>query len=296
MLRNAGVGVLVLALAAGACERSSPTAVQSSSTTRPAAAISVSLTFLDFYVCSNGADGTYTVALQGGAPGAPVTVTNGNCAVVYHYPSLIHSPGDTLVTVTYQTAAGITLDSIVKDSIGGASPTAFPHLYTGTNTVSQVVNNDAGATAIFYLTPTPPPPPPPTGCTGTIGFWKNHAGFGPQADLVTPLLPIWLGTSGGALSVQVTTATQAVFLLSMSNNPSNPVDKLYAQLLGAKLSIASGADPSAVASIITAADAFLATHNDASTLTAAQKATVLGWASALADYNAGVTGPGECTT
>jgi hypothetical protein len=141
-----------------------------------------------------------------------------------------------------------------------------------------------------------------SGCTLTIGYWKTHAGFGPQADMVTPLLPVRLGTSGGAKSINVTTAALAVHLLSFngSNNvfaPSNGINKLYAQLLGAKLSAAAGASLSSVASVITSADAFLATHNSAdwSGLTAAQHATVNGWASILDSYNNGRVGPAHCT-
>lgn len=136
---------------------------------------------------------------------------------------------------------------------------------------------------------------PPSGCTRTIGYWKTHAGFGPQADVVTPLLPIRLGTAGGAKSILVTSAAQAVSILSISN-ASNGIQKLYAQLLGAKLNGAAGTDLSAVASTIAAADAFLATNNSASwaTLTAAQKNTVLGWKDALDDYNNGLLGPLHC--
>ena len=140
------------------------------------------------------------------------------------------------------------------------------------------------------------------GCTLTIGYWKTHAGFGPQADMVTPLLPIRLGTSGGAKSINVTTAALAVQLLSFngSNNvfaASNGINKLYAQLLGAKLSGADGASLTSVASTIAAADAFLATHNstDWAGLTSAQKTTVNGWASTLDSYNNGLIGPGHCS-
>lgn len=138
---------------------------------------------------------------------------------------------------------------------------------------------------------------PSGGCTRTIGYWKTHAGFGPQADVVTPLLPIWLGTMGGLKSIDVTTAQIAVDILSQNvyGKQSNGITKLYGQLLGAKLNFASGADNS-VASVVTAADAFLATHNylDWSSLSKADKAMVLGWQSALDDYNNGFTGPEHC--
>jgi hypothetical protein len=123
-------------------------------------------------------------------------------------------------------------------------------------------------------------------CTRTIGYWKNHDGSGPQPDLITQYLPIWLGTSGGAKSVQVTTASQASTILGIPD-ASNGIDKLYAQLLAAKLNIAAGADGSTVASTITAADTFLATHNSAdwSTLTPSDQTTVLSWKTALDNYN-----------
>ena len=142
------------------------------------------------------------------------------------------------------------------------------------------------------------PPPPPTGdaCTRTIGYWKTHAGFGPQADVVTPLLPLWLGTSGGAKSVHVTTAALAVALLDKSGDASNGINKLYAQLLGAKLNIANGASGSAILQTITQADLFLATHGaaDWSSLSSAQRQQVLMWAATLDDYNNGRIGPAHC--
>jgi hypothetical protein len=142
------------------------------------------------------------------------------------------------------------------------------------------------------------PPPPPTGdaCTRTIGYWKNHAGFGPQGDVVTPLLPLWLGTSGGAKSVHVTTAAFAVALLDKSGDASNGINKLYAQLLAAKLNIAHGASGSAVLQTITQADLFLAAHAaaDWSSLSSAQRQQVLAWAAVLDDYNNGRIGPRHC--
>ncbi|PYI31192.1 hypothetical protein BP00DRAFT_180899 [Aspergillus indologenus CBS 114.80] len=127
------------------------------------------------------------------------------------------------------------------------------------------------------------------GCTRTIGYWKNHPA------VIPPLLPIWLGTEGGLKSVKVDSAAQAVTIEGIPT-ASNGIDKLYAQLLAAKLSIKNGADGSAVASTIQAADAFLATKNSAdwAGLINAQKSQVNGWATTLDSYNNGVTGPGHC--
>jgi len=134
-------------------------------------------------------------------------------------------------------------------------------------------------------------------CTLTIGYWKTHAGFtGRNADRVTGELPQWLGTVGGLKSVNVNTAPLAVTLLSMSGDASNGINKLYAQELGAKLSIFRGASPAAVASTIAAADSFLAANNATSwaNLSKTQKNQVTTWASTFDQYNNGLIGPGHC--
>jgi len=143
-------------------------------------------------------------------------------------------------------------------------------------------------------------PPPQEGCTFTIGYWKNHSGYGKgnQGDEITQFLPIWLGNSGGGSSLQVTTALIAYRVLSMNyyGNEYNGITKLYAQLLGAKLDIASGADDIDVAAIITAADAFLATHSylNWANLSESDQQMVLDWMEDLDDYNNGLIGPGHC--
>jgi hypothetical protein len=118
---------------------------------------------------------------------------------------------------------------------------------------------------------------------------------------VTPLLPVWLGTAAGAKSVNVTTAALAVQLLEMkgTNNvhdSENGINKLYAQLLGAKLNVESGAGTASIASVMAAADAFLATKNtlDWVGLTAAQQSQVLSWMTSLDNYNNGLVGPRHC--
>ena len=176
----------------------------------------------------------------------------------------------------------------------------------GSNTVNNTASfltNDTGATgsssASVNVTVVCEPPPP--GCTHTIGYWKTHAGFGPQADVVTALLPIGLGTAGGAKSLVVTTAAQAVSLLNRAGSngvvaSSNGINKLYAQLLGAKLSGADGADTGPAAAAIAAADAFLANNNSLSwsTLSKAQQGTVNGWMTTLDQYNNGLLGVAHC--
>jgi len=134
-------------------------------------------------------------------------------------------------------------------------------------------------------------------CTLTIGYWKTHAGFtGRNADRLTPELPQRLGTLAGLKTVNVLSATQAVGLLSNSGDASNGVNKLYSQMLAAKLNIFRGASPAAVSSIITAADAFLASNNSAdwASMSKNNKTQVNNWASTFDQYNNGLIGPGHC--
>ncbi|MCP4684888.1 MAG: DNRLRE domain-containing protein [bacterium] len=142
-------------------------------------------------------------------------------------------------------------------------------------------------------------PPSDEGCTYTIGKWKNWTGLGNgnQADIVTPLLPIWLGTADGDKSLYVEDAATAVAVLRMKTygRNSNGITKLYAQLLGTKLNLANGATGAVVAGAIAEADAFLADHDwkDWRSLGDDQE-TVLGWKDTLDDYNNGIIGPGHC--
>lgn len=130
--------------------------------------------------------------------------------------------------------------------------------------------------------------------TLTIGYWKTHAGFnGNNRDAVTPLLGtgLWLGTAGGDRTVLVTTDEQAVRILSFNGSASNGINKLYAQLLAAKLNILNGAYASPqVLSVIAQADTFLATHDASSwsSLSKKDQQKVLQWMSMLDKYNNGM--------
>jgi hypothetical protein len=58
----------------------------------------------------------------------------------------------------------------------------------------------------------------------------------------------------------VASSGQATTILGFSGQASNGINKLMGQELAAKISIAAGADASAVSSTTSAADAFLAGH------------------------------------
>ena len=143
-----------------------------------------------------------------------------------------------------------------------------------------------------------PDDPDDPGCTRGKGYWKNHAGFGPQGDELSDLLPISLGITGGDKSLSVEDAITAVEVLAMKTYglPKNGITKLYAQLLAAKLNIASGADAEIVAATIDEADAFLADHDwlEWEELDCATRQIVLVWKDILQSYNNGEIGPGSC--
>jgi hypothetical protein len=184
------------------------------------------------------------------------------------------------------TDGGVLTYNVRVTNVSAPCNTTVPMVNTATLTEGDThQTHTASATVNLYTGPCA------GGCTLTIGYWKTHSAQ------ITPLLPIWLGTAGGAQSVQVTTASQAVTLLNMSGNASNGINKLYAQELAAKLNIARGASATAVAATLAAADSFLATHNSASwaSLSAAERQQVLAWATTLDNYNNGLIGPSHCS-
>lgn len=228
----------------------------------------------------------------GNATAAGTTGFTGNAGVSFANANVNHVDESIEVSDSLQGPLGTvnaTVDTLPKEftyqrAIG-------PYATTGDRTVDNTASfttNDTGTTGsdswsiLVHV--------PANGCTLTIGYWKNHAGLGPQDNVLGQYLPISLG------SLSVTSEAQAVQILNFNGDASNGINKLYAQLLAAKLNIANGADGSAVASTISAADSFLATRTPASwsSLTRTQKNQVLSWAQTLDNYNNGIIGPGHC--
>lgn len=185
----------------------------------------------------------------------------------------------------------LTGSTVLNYSLTVTNSSAPCNTHTPLVNTATLQESDSGTTHTASATVDLYTGPCAAGCTRTIGYWKTHPAH------ITPLLPVWLGTAGGAQSMNVTSADQAVILLNMSGDPSNGINKLYAQELAAKLNIAAGADPSAVSSTLAAADSFLATHDASSwaNLSKAEQAQVLGWMTTLDNYNNGLIGPGHCS-
>ncbi len=119
-------------------------------------------------------------------------------------------------------------------------------------------------------------------CTYTQGFWKNHFE-------VWPVTSLTLGT------VNYTAAE----LLAIFNQPAggNKLIILAHQLIAAKLNLANGADPSAAAATIAAADAIIGAlvvpPIGGDNL---PNSPAVGYANLLDDFNNGLIGPGHCGT
>ena len=234
------------------------------------------------------------------------SVFEGNAQVTFGAPDTV-SDASISVTDTVGCPAGFTCSSAGPFSFSDSGSVSFEVQATNDsamcNSYSDVTNSvswsDDGAaqsngpvsTSVYSCACA-------NGCTLTIGYWKTHAGFtGRNPDNVTQYLPQWLGNPYGPASVQVSTATQAVDVLSFNlGAPSNGIVKLYAQLLAAKLNIARGASGADVTTAIAQADAYLTTKGIAAWNTAskADKTKILTWMTLLDAYNNGDLGPGHC--
>jgi cell division septation protein DedD len=122
-------------------------------------------------------------------------------------------------------------------------------------------------------------PTPGTGCTYSQGYWKNHPDAWPVEEI----------TIGGVTYPKM----EAIAILEIS--PEGDATYILAhQLIAAKLNIANGADPSAVADTINAADRWLVAHPLESDPRDLARAEGIAMAETLTEYNEGAIGPRRC--
>jgi len=126
-----------------------------------------------------------------------------------------------------------------------------------------------------------PPTATPVGdnCTYTQGYWKNHPEEWPVTSLV-------LGN---------TTYNQSQLLAIFNTSPGGDATYILAhQLIAAKLNIANGANPSAVAQTVIDSDNWLIANPIGSNPGNPARAVGIALAGTLDDYNNGEIGPGHC--
>jgi hypothetical protein len=131
------------------------------------------------------------------------------------------------------------------------------------------------------------------GCTFTQGYWKTHNDTVCVANPASLLCVAWPVTSLTLGSVPYTQAQ----LLAIFNTPAagNGLIQLAHQLIAAKLNVAAGADDSAIAATIIAADAMIGglvvPPVGAGSLSPGVTSSTV---ALLTSYNEGAIGPGHC--
>jgi hypothetical protein len=175
----------------------------------------------------------------------------------------------------------------------GASTTCGDALDCGTNYVFRAFGhaNSLLARSNFTATlacSTLPCSDDQSGCTLTQGYWKTHG-------------PIPTGNNSNEWPVASVTLGAVTYtdleLQSIFDTPAsgNGLIALAHQLIAAKLNIAKGADGTAIAAAIAAADALIGglvvPPVGAGSLPNSATSALIG---ALAGYNEGLTGPGHC--
>jgi hypothetical protein len=161
---------------------------------------------------------------------------------------------------------------------GGLCATDTP---TPTNTPEPTVTNTPTNTPVPTATNTPTntPEPPQEGCTRTQGYWKNHPDDWPVDEI----------TIGGVTY----TKQEAIDILKTA--PRRDATYILAhQLIAAKLNILNGADGSAVAATIVAADNWLMDNPLGSNPDNPARLEGIALARTLDEYNNGIIGPGHC--
>ena len=306
-VRRAGLGLALTTTLAtlGACGDAAPTGPGRDAAAAPSLAlVAPAPTIGTVVVCKEGSSGQFTATRSAAVgtlnpAGGVFNLADGSCQTVWTATTVVGQSNPKItIAVTEAAPAGFHVADIQVTSTQcdvcmphNPAPAAQVNVAAGTVTVTGY--EDYGYVIVFRNAPDGP------NCTHTIGYWKNHAGGPRKTDVVTALLPVSLGTPAGPQTVTVTTASQARLILGMAylgGHPSNGITKLYAQLLGAKLSIESGASGAAIAGTISAADGFLALNNQGAwaSMSASQRALVLQWMSMLDAYNNGEIGPGHC--
>jgi hypothetical protein len=179
--------------------------------------------------------------------------------------------GDVLLGAFSTPATGDNGVAEVATDAGGAG--------SGTAGVVKLVMTHRGSGGLDNIVFLPPPPPPPgDNCSFTQGYWKTH----PEAWPVTQL------TLGNV------TYDQDELLDIFNAAPAGDKTLILAhQLIASKLNVANGADDSAIASTITAADAWLIANGPVGN---GNKKWNGGEAlsNTLDAYNNGLIGPGHC--
>lgn len=130
------------------------------------------------------------------------------------------------------------------------------------------------------------------GCTLTPGYWKTHSLHGPAAHPDDA----WYLLSTLGPDEPFFLSDKTYYQVLWTQPKGDPYYILAHAYIAAKLNILDGASStSAVDAAIAAAEAYFATAVPGASLTKAQKAELIGYATTLDQYNNGLIGPGHCS-
>lgn len=124
------------------------------------------------------------------------------------------------------------------------------------------------------------------GCSLTPGYWKTHSSFGPA-----PYDDTWALIGENTAFYLSGQSWYGVLWTAPQGNAYYILAHAY---IAARLNQLNGADVSVISSQLTAATQFFENTTPTTPLSKSARQQVLSWATALDNYNNGLTGPGHC--
>jgi hypothetical protein len=215
-----------------------------------------------------------------------VAVPMGQCVMAASIPTANGGLYDVAVTEQNPLPANWTLTSIVREYASGLPNPPAPTINLASFNISGVrISNDWGAVVTFTNIYTPPPPPP-SYCTLTQGYWKNHTEDWDSGQNYVDAGDMFYNS--GKTYIEI---------MNIPPAGGNAYLQLAHQFIAASLNVGgtSGSGIAAVDAALAGADAyFAAAAAGIPTPTGATKTQLQAWASTLASFNEGTTGPGHC--
>ncbi len=156
--------------------------------------------------------------------------------------------------------------------------------YSVNNTASFVTNDSGTIGADSWVVDITVPC---GSCSLTPGYWKTHSSYGPA-----PYDDTWAQIGENtAFYLSGKSWYQALWTAPQGN----AYYVLAHAYIAARLNQYNGADVSVISAQLVAAENFFQTYPPSASLSKAQRAEVLAWATAIDNYNNGLIGPGHCS-
>jgi hypothetical protein len=218
---------------------------------------------------------SFSVSIDGGSA-TTHNIASGTCAMVHSVPTT--GQAQATVSVTENVPSGWSLTGITIES--NLSDQSLYQPSINPPNASARIANDYGVVITFTNAPA-------EGCTRTLGYWKTHPEDWDAAGDNTPFLTTTTFFNSGQ---------NYLTILSSSSAGGNAYINLAKQYIAAVLNTGGGASgiSSVDAAISGAAGYFAGAPAGIPNPVNPTRATLLGWATTLDNFNNGVIGPGHC--